>query len=330
MSSPSPIPVIFASDARGLMPLTVSLWTLLETAKPDTVYDIRILNDGITPETQQELKAKLAPLGERHSIRFMEVVDALAANLRENMEKWTCTALPRSAWSRIFAPQLMPEIDRAIYLDIDIVVCDDLTSLYETDMKGAAIGGVLERRSAPDSHFNKRLEMPLECEGYFNSGILLLDFAQFRRDHLSEAVMEFAHAHPDVLEAPDQDALNGTLCMKTIPLHPRWNWHDGLARRILKANPDAEFWRGNTPRDTVEAAMHPGVMHFLGPHKPWRYNFRMYGPVYEAAMRRAGFGDMFPLPGWKLGACLRRFFYQPLYALTRWRIRRLARRWNIT
>lgn len=53
--------------------------------------------------------------------------------------------------------------------------------------------------SRPGSHFNERLEMPLTCTGYFNSGVLLMNVDVFRERNLVRAVLDYAVTHRDRL-----------------------------------------------------------------------------------------------------------------------------------
>lgn len=316
--SPSPVTVVFASDARGMLPLSVAAWSVAEQAAADTVCDICVLSDGIPAAEQEKLHALIRRAGERHRLRFIEIDDVLPEGLMV-MERW-----PRVAWARVFLPDLLPEVHRAIYLDIDTLTCTDLRPLAETDMGGAAMGVVLEHESHANSHFNERLDIPQSCLGYFNSGVLLMDLDVFRRDGLVKKVMDFAASHYEVLTCPDQDALNGALCDRLCQLHPRWNWHDGLTRLILKHKATEKLWRGNSPVLSVEAALYPAVLHYQGKHKPWRYNHRIERERYEQSMLRAGLAEKLPLPGFTVGDYLKRLFYAPLYALTWRRIRTLA------
>ncbi len=325
MELTSPLTVVFASDSRGLLPLSVAAWSVLETAAEQTVYDICILHDAIPEAEQEKLRSLLARAGARHSVRFLSVEDVLENRLQVTNDRWVTNRWPRIAWGRICLAELLPDVQRALYLDIDTLVCTDLSPLFETEMGDAALGVVLEHESHEGSHFNNRLEIPQDCPGYFNSGVLLMNLEVFRRDKLIERVMDYAHAHANVLTCPDQDALNGALCDRLCQLHPRWNWHDGLTRQMLKWDPSARLWRGNSPRTSVEAALNPGVLHYQGPHKPWRYCYRIERARYERSMLHAGIVKSLPLPGWNAKTCLKRLLYAPLYAFTWWRIRRLAR-----
>ncbi|HJG49227.1 MAG TPA: hypothetical protein K8V09_01035 [Limosilactobacillus ingluviei] len=42
--------------------------------------------------------------------------------------------MPRSAYYRILLPNLLPEVDRVLYLDYDTLVLGDLTTLWHSDL----------------------------------------------------------------------------------------------------------------------------------------------------------------------------------------------------
>jgi lipopolysaccharide biosynthesis glycosyltransferase len=166
-------------------------------------------------------------------------------------------------WSRIFLPELLPAVDRVLYLDSDTIVADSLDPLWRTDLGDnylAAVTNVFQR-----NHLQRPAELGLAGpEVYFNSGVLLMNLDQMRRDGCGEALREYARAHAEELEWPDQDALNVVLGSRRVPLHPRWNVMNSMfafrsAKRV--------FGRG----DLREARRSPGIRHFEGPaeNKPW-------------------------------------------------------------
>lgn len=313
--------VVLASDNRGILPLSVTVFSLLNTAGPDTFYKVYILSDGIDAGNRSKLEELAAPFDCR--LEFIEISNILEEHDFPHTQQW-----PVPAWGRVFIPELLKEEKgNVLYLDIDVLVCRDLTELFRTDLAGRAVGVVFENFSKPGSHFNERLDMPLSCTGYFNSGVLLMDVDVFRQKGLVRAVLDYAVSYRDRLTCPDQDALNGALCELTAPLHPRRNWHDGLTRRILKNDPAEKFWRGVTPRQAVEAALEPGILHYQGVHKPWRYNWRYEGERYERVMRDAGL-LCGPLPGRTPLAVLKKYLYKPVYRMTGNKILKLRERFD--
>lgn len=318
--------VVFASNEEGVLLLSLALWSLLKKAGQNTVYDVRILSDGITAASQEQLIEIGKNISTRHTVSYIDAKPILKERIKDEYALY----LPRSAWARIFVPELIPEVKRALYVDIDILFCADCSELFALDMQGAAIGCVYENSSAEGSFFNEPFDIPIAYPGYFNSGVLLMDLDIFRRDGLSDLVIQTAAKYSDKLKAQDQDALNAALYDRCFRLHPRWNWNDGNTRRFSKCKPSTRLWRAFEPKEVVEASLFPGILHFIGPHKPWKYNHRIMRKLYEDAIKESGLPGFLPIPGWNFRTWLNRLLYAPLYARTWRKIKKLAQRWGIT
>lgn len=310
--------VVYASDERGVNPLGVAIHSLLSNASETTTYKVYVLSNGITQGSMGRLNGIAAGERSRHRIIFVDVSELAATCNLPVLERW-----PVTAWTRIFIPDLLPKDERLVlYCDIDTLVCRDLEELFTTPLRGKAIGGVLEHLSHKGSHFNERLGIPLDCPGYFNSGVLLLDLDVFRQQNLVEKILQYARDYGDRLSCPDQDALNGALCDNFQPIHHKWNWHDGLTRLILKRSGKSTMNRGATLEDSVESALRPGILHYQGQNKPWRYNHRIERKRYEDAMIESGFGEH-PLPGKTPIKVFKYLTHVPIYWLTWKKIRKL-------
>jgi len=183
-------------------------------------------------------------------------------------------------WYRLFLPELLPKVERVLYLDCDTVVTDHLDQLWSTDLGEhwlAAVTNVFEPWSG---HRPAELGLP-GPEAYFNSGVLLLNLEAIRRDGRGEAVRELARSRGDLLW-PDQDALNLVLGERRLPLHPRWNCMNSVL-----AFPSALDVFG--AEAVEEARRRPGIRHFEGPdaNKPWHLLCDAPGRSAYFAHRRA-------------------------------------------
>jgi lipopolysaccharide biosynthesis glycosyltransferase len=166
-------------------------------------------------------------------------------------------------WYRVFLPELLPELDRVLYLDADTLVVDDPRPLWCTDLSDhllAAVDNVLEPQFA-----GRAKEIGLEAgQRYFNSGVLLLNLAVMREEGSTRRIVEFARTRP--LLWPDQDALNVVLGERRVALHPRWNCMNSMI--VLP------YARDVFPPEVLdEARRDPGIVHFEGPElgKPWHH-----------------------------------------------------------
>lgn len=315
--------IAFASDARGLLPMKVAVYSLLETAASNVSYCIFVLGDHLDAGHLHDLETLVARFGKHHEVRLISMEKILEERALLHSDRW-----PVSAWSRLFLPSLIgPEWERVLYCDIDVLVCDDLGDLYTTDLQGKALAGTLDELPLLNGEVHPRLAclgVPANAAGYFNSGVMLMDARAFCERRLLDRVLAFVPCYEGQFSFPDQDAINGALWDELVPVHPRWNWCDRWAARIRKNDPSAAIWPGcATPREAVEASVRPGILHFWGPKKPWFYNYRYEGPRYEAAMRRADVGGL-PLPGKTWIKSMKKKWYALSFARNRSVIRRYA------
>lgn len=310
--------IFFASDDRGVTPmLEVAVWSLLRYAGPETAYRVVILSDAISKEKQARLTALFAEQP-RHTVRFFEGHDALQARAADLPHHgW-----PLTTWARLFMPEFLPECSGlALYLDIDVYVCEDLGPLFEAGLGDATIGCVPEKFYGDDLPTRANLGNPPKEARYVNAGVLLMDLDRWRQERVTERAAAFAR-RPDIhLQCADQDALNGLLAGQIRMLHPRWNFSDGWIRRAARLPIDAVWWRGLKPLEAVEAALRPGILHFWGPHKPYRCNHRPEGWRYEAALRELGLLHG-ALPGTTFGKRVQNVFYRLFNRLLYARLRR--------
>ena len=102
--------------------------------------------------------------------------------------------------------------ERVLYLDVDTIVLDDLTPVWETDMTGKWWAAVEERLGSW-----RPFGMP-----YYNSGVSLFSLEQMRADGITDIMLQLANERP--LRFPDQDILN-VLCVPDhiVPLDVRYN-----------------------------------------------------------------------------------------------------------
>jgi lipopolysaccharide biosynthesis glycosyltransferase len=204
---------------------------------------------------QRELLERMvAGLG--GSIGFHEVADERVVGLP------VTGRFTAAMWYRIFLPELLPDAERVLYLDADTLAVDSLAPLWATDLDGCWLGAVTN--VLQHNHLHRPAELGLAGPRvYFNSGVLLMNLAEMRRDGCTDALVEYARAHPDV-EWPDQDTLNVVLGGRRRALHPRWNCMNSVL-----AFPSARRVHGR--RKVWQARRRPGIRHFEGPsaNKPW-------------------------------------------------------------
>jgi lipopolysaccharide biosynthesis glycosyltransferase len=164
-------------------------------------------------------------------------------------------------WTRLWVEQFFPEdVDRVLYLDGDIVVVGSVDPLWRIDLDGALLGAV----DIPGSQRGvTNLGMRLE-DGYFNSGVLLIDLRQWRETRALDTVLGYIETYPErMMHDVDQEALNACFYNCTKRLDYKWNatwpfFREPVALPLTRAE-----------IETVRREAR--IIHFNGSLKPWSY-----------------------------------------------------------
>ena len=111
-------------------------------------------------------------------------------------------------WYRLLMGELLPEVERLIYLDSDTIVNLDIRELWEEETGENGLGAVPDI-VIQENHYSRLAEAgKLVEERYFNSGVLLLDRQGLDR---MEGLLEKGPAFLEecqIIDYPDQDVLN--------------------------------------------------------------------------------------------------------------------------
>jgi lipopolysaccharide biosynthesis glycosyltransferase len=120
-----------AADQAYARQLAVALASISRTAeRPCRVH---VLHDGLLPAVRDRVEVSLSDLVQ------IQWLDADAAVRGRPLP----LPLPRSMYFRLFLSELLPrEVERALYLDADLIVRRSLDELWAADLGGAAVGAV--------------------------------------------------------------------------------------------------------------------------------------------------------------------------------------------
>lgn len=164
-----------------------------------------------------------------------------------------------ACYLRLLAPSLLPYIDKALYLDCDLIVNGDISELWNLDITDYAVAAVHD--ATLSYHIVKPyLGYDYWQDGYFNSGVLLMNLKYWRERGLQQKLVGYLNTHK--VSLPDQDALNIILHGSVKWIHPKWNCHVGYFAfpplvPISEKKYIKELWSGAK------------IVHFTGPTKPW-------------------------------------------------------------
>jgi lipopolysaccharide biosynthesis glycosyltransferase len=257
MTDDSPLHVACSADARYLPHSAAMLHSVLACSDARPVHVHYLHGRDIAQADLARLERMVT--GQGGSFSSMELPPEMIAGL----PTWEYVTAPM--WYRIFLPDLVPDADRILYLDVDTIAIGSLEELWQTDLTDyylAAVSNVFQL-----NHLSRLAALDIDMpQSYFNSGVLLMNLDLMRRDGCSHTLREHAIENAQQLLWPDQDTLNLVLGQRRLPLHPRWNYMNSIVEF-----PWSVYVFG--AKAVREAARDPGIRHFEGPsvNKPWHY-----------------------------------------------------------
>lgn len=245
------IHIVAVSNDRYARYTAVMFNSLLENTS--SAVDLYIIGN-LSKDNQQKLNQSVHRFGV--TITFFPVSESTFQGFR------TYSYFTKEAYYRLLIPMLLDEnINRAVYLDSDIIVHQDIKDLWISDLKDKYLGAVQDVGRCARRSRKRLLSIPKSC-GYFNSGMMLLDLRKWREHNLADKVIDYARNNPQKLKSIDQDALNAVLCQHWKSLDPKWNY---ITARIRK-------------RKYINK---PAIIHYTGKKKPWNH----YHPLKSIYMK---------------------------------------------
>lgn len=261
--------VVFACSENFVPYLSVAIQSIVDNAGATRRYDIIVLTRNISPASMITLTRQTK--SDNVGIGFLDVDAALG-----DVELPYHGHFRPETYFRLLAPSLLPNVDKAIYLDSDLIVDVDVAELYDVDVEGYPLAATRDADTIGqidgyDATVGPYLAYELGMDDphdYFQAGVLVMNLAELRRTVSAERFLEIATERS--WRWNDQDVLNKVVNGHYRRVHMRWNYlvdWQRLRRTHIVTNAPADV-RG----EYAEACEKPCIVHFAGPdNRPWLY-----------------------------------------------------------
>jgi lipopolysaccharide biosynthesis glycosyltransferase len=261
----TPITICAAANDDFAIGLGMTLYSALANLQPrDT--NVYVLDMGISAANRRRVL---------HTLQFAE------GNVQVQWVKPDLTALravpasQRAAYARLLIPDIVGQhVEKAIYLDSDVIVEGNLHDLWEMDITDWLLGAVQDYATPYASSAGvlggKYKQFGLAADSpCFNSGVMLINLAKWRQENLlAQVVANQPWSYSD-LHFTDQDGFNVVAAGKWQMLDPHWNVAISLLGQYghwLDLSPAA---RRAAQDELLKNAL---VLHFTT-KKPWRLSY---------------------------------------------------------
>lgn len=246
MDAAENIEIVCATD-EAYIPHLAALLKSIERNKGPEVVRVHLIFDSVNPKIAQVLKDSVPGL-----ILQTYHVDQHAA-----LELPPLLQISRATYLRLVMDELLdPEIERVIFLDVDMIVTTSLQELWRSNLEDKIAGAVLDP-GVDAVDFARRHH--LQGSGaYFNAGMLVVDMLKAREAAIFPRALRHLLASPKSFEFADQDALNLVLWQGWTALDTTWNFQ----RKFLYE--DFQHLHRDGRRFL------PRIVHFTEKVKPWQ------------------------------------------------------------
>jgi lipopolysaccharide biosynthesis glycosyltransferase len=251
--------IVFCAD-RGVLPgLHVAVYSLLERINPQVSQTrFHIFSDELADKEMTLLSQTLQMLNKPFALERRQIDSARFDGFPKLNNSY-------AAYYRLVVPQAL-DVERFLYVDADTLCGVDVSSLQDLDMGNAPAGWVPEAplAGAVDRAVAGQLGNSPD-EPYFNSGVILVNVAEWRRQRITERAVEYI-----VSQRPrfhDQSALNVVLHKNSVTLDERYNCITNM--------------RKHWPTICLPVGKVDRLLHFVDYPKPWDFLGEFVNPYHR-------------------------------------------------
>jgi len=237
------IDIAFTLNNAYAEPLRVLLTSIM-ASNPQHLFRFHVVCSDFSDENRLK-NQKIIDFFKNGSVDYQEIDPVIFQGMRLPDYR----VFPLETYYQFLLVDIFKELDRILYLDVDIVVKGDLGPLWKTDMTGFYCAGVPDFNCEKNGH-KFVLDMS-DDDVYINSGVILHNLEKIRADKKSPELFADTFALQSKLRYADQDVINYTYRGYVKAIDNKYNFGSSYVNRQL--------WKH---RDAV-------IVHYLGRTKPW-------------------------------------------------------------
>lgn len=169
---------------------------------------------------------------------------------------------PTTIYYRLLAHQMLPEdLHKILYLDADLLCINDLSTLYNTPIENYLYASAIHASLTNTTDVINKIRLQnFDADGYYNSGVLLMNLDEIRKKVAAEEIFNYIREHRLLL--PDQDVLNALYGEQILRVPDQLYNFDTRNSRIYETISLGKWTLDWVIKNTV-------ILHYCGRDKPW-------------------------------------------------------------
>ena len=216
----------------------VVITSALANSAPEDKLTFYVLDGGITEENKEKILS-IKSLKDCE-INIVKIDESLFEQYKQIK---THSYVTTATYYRLKLPSLLPNVERIIYLDCDVIVNSSLKEFFETELNNSLVAGAQD--------LNER--MIKKNPNYVNAGVLLFNLKQMREENIEDKFLTWTTDNIENIKVGDQTIIN-EVCKDRIKLiDAGWN--------VQSSNFTNRSSYTNEPK----------IIHFVSSKKPWHW-----------------------------------------------------------
>lgn len=234
--------LLFSSEYHYLPYIFTTCQSILDTLEDgnsnDQLLFHLIIDDSVSSKQLQAMIKLFSDSNAKSKVGFSYDVYHANPDVFEGFEK-----MQRGSWSTtsnyyrlLFARMLPPNINRILYLDVDIMLCDDVRKMFQQFPMGKEVlyaascpYGMRIAKNLDDQEPVRVLDpkspslaaLKIPVKNYFNSGVMLINVDQWEQQNIEAKCLDIANDW--ITPIHDQDLLNAACAGRVT--YMSWDWN---------------------------------------------------------------------------------------------------------
>ena len=242
--------LVFSADDKYTKYLSVAILSILENNTSKSNINFYVLTADISKNSQEMLRA-LTNKYDGVTMQFIFIDDTMFSGFPLNIKH-----IIKETYFRYLIADVLPEVEKALYLDVDILVLGDLYELWATDIENFFIAGSHKEYFTKEFPGYKEKIGLAEDDIYINAGVILMNLERIRRFNKVQELFDNTKKLKDIIRIQDQDIINITFNKGIKDISNIYNYTESDRRGVSRQNDEVI------------------IVHFNTGNKPWNLDFQ--------------------------------------------------------
>lgn len=275
------IKLVFICDNGFVMQTATAITSAIENKNRNSCYDIYVICSNVSEENKNKLKSLNT---KKCKIILKDGDTKKFSNLHQYREGGYLSAT-EAALLKFDIPQILNELDKVLYMDGDVIIKKDLSTLFNIDL-----GDMLCAAACDSGAIYFKHQYAVQYPKYFNSGVMLLNLKRMRELNITQTLINTKKEINDK-NLMDQNVFNIVFDKQIKILDIKWNFlivNLERAKGKWSIEQINELFNSNY-KNFYDIKKHSAIIHFSSKDKPWKFSDTPYADIWFKYYKKSPF-----------------------------------------